>query len=139
MDDILFSDKDVIPTNQAIAKELGSTYKYWEEIKELLSENYGIITEEWKYYGIKNGWILKNIYKKRNLFFFKPYHKYFLISFTFGERAVSEIVNSNLPPNIIKEIKQAKKFAEGKVLNIEVKKRSDIDTILRLIDIKLNN
>lgn len=109
MDEILFSDNDVIPNNQAIAKELGSTYKYWEEIKELLSDNYGTVTEEWKHYGIKNGWVLKNIYKKRNLFFFKPYRNYFLISFAFGAKAVLEIENSSISQSIITEIQQTKK------------------------------
>jgi len=30
---------------------------------------YGPLTEEWKYYGKKTGWVLKYFYKKRNLFF----------------------------------------------------------------------
>ena len=139
MDEILFSDKDIIPTNQAISKELGSTFKYWKEIKELLTENYGIITEEWKYYGIKNGWILKSIYKKRNLFFFKPYQNHFLLSFTFGGKAVLEIENSSLPQGIIQEIQQTKKYAEGKGLRINVKKRSDVSLILKLVEIKIQN
>jgi len=139
MDEILFSEKDVIPNNQAIDKELGGTYKYWEEIRELLSDNYGTVTEEWKYYGLKNGWILKNIYKKRNLFFFKPYRNCFLISFTFGAKAVLEIENSSLPESIITEIQQTKKYAEGKGQRIYVKKKNDVSLILKLVSIKIKN
>jgi len=139
MSNNIFIDKSYKPTEQDLSKQLGASYKYWEEIKKSLRDEYGDLVEEWKYYGQKYGWSLKLFYKKRNLFFFTVYEKYFRIGFTFGDKAVSAIEKSDLPKNVIEELRNAKKYVEGRGLRIEVKKRSYVDNIVKLVDIKINN
>ena len=135
----IFIDKSHKPTEKDLSEKLAFTYKYWEEIKKSLSDEYGDLVEEWKYYGLKYGWTLKLFYKKRNLFFFSAYENYFLIGFIFGEKAVSAIKKSDLPKSIIEELMRAKKYVEGRGLRIEVKKRSDIKNIIKLVGFKINN
>lgn len=135
----LFSDKSIKLNNQKLAETLGASYKYWEEIKKSLRDEYGELVEEWKYYGQKYGWSLKLLYKKRNLFFFTVYEKYFRIGFTFGDKAVSVIEKSDLPKDMIEELKNAKKYVEGRGLRIEVKKPGDVINIVKLVGIKINN
>jgi len=60
---------------------LSRTYELWQEIKKYLSEEYGELTEDWKFYGQKYGWQLKTLKKKRNLFFFIPVKDFFKLSF----------------------------------------------------------
>jgi hypothetical protein len=100
---------------------------------------YGGLIEEWKYYGLKSGWILKSLNKKRNLFFLIPCQKYFRIAFVFGDRAVAAIENSGLPATMIEEIKTAKKYAEGRGLRLEVRKRGDVEHVKKLVAIKVMN
>jgi hypothetical protein len=135
----IFIDKNVKPDNQMLEQVLGTSYKLWEEIKSLLVNDYCNLDQEWKYYGQKIGWTLKSLYKKRNLFFFTPYEKYFKIAFVFGDKAVAVIEKSDLPLSIIDEIKNARKYVEGRGLRITVKKQSDVKIVLKLTEIKINN
>ncbi len=139
MTENVFTDKEVKPNDQLLAEALGNTYKYWVEIKTSLKKEYGDLTEEWKCYGSKYGWSLKMFYKKRNLFFFTAYNKYFGIGFVFGDKAVSAVEKSDLPKQLIEELKSAKKYAEGRGLRLEIKKQGDIKNILKLVEIKTKN
>ena len=135
----VFIDKTVKPDNQMLALELGTSFKLWEKIKSSLINDYDKLDEDWKYYGQKIGWTLKLLYKKRNLFFFTPYEKYFQIAFVFGDKAVAVIEQSDLAPTIISEIKNARKYVEGRGLRIAVKKQSDVRVVLKLTEIKIIN
>jgi hypothetical protein len=122
-----------------LAQVLGTSYKLWDKIKSSLTNDYGNLDEDWKYYGQKIGWTLKLLYKKRNLFFLTPYKNYFQIAFIFGDKAVTVIEQSDIPPTIIDEIKNARKYVEGRGLRIIVKKQSDVRVVLKLTEIKFNN
>jgi hypothetical protein len=118
---------------------LGQSYKYWEEIRNTLENQYGPLIEEWKYYSVSSGWTLKLLMKKRNLFFFTPYEKYFRLAFIFGDKAVSAVEKSDLPVKMVQELKSAKRYIEGRGLRLEVKKKTDIKNIITLVAIKINN
>jgi hypothetical protein len=135
----VFIDKNIKPDNKMLADALGSSYKLWDKIKISLTTNCGDLNEDWKFYGQKIGWTLKLLYKKRNLFFLTPYENYFHIAFVFGDKAVAIIEKSNLPINIIEEIKNARKYAEGRGLRIAVKKQNDAKLVLKLTEIKISN
>ena len=135
----VFNNKSDKPNILILAQVLKSTYKIWEEIKNSLTKEYGSLLEEWKYYGPKTGWLLKMFYKKRNMFFLIPSEKYFSLAFLFGDNAVSEIEQSDLPEKIKEEIRNTKKYAEGKGIRVEVRKRSDVKNIIKLVRIKVNN
>ncbi|MCX6149722.1 MAG: DUF3788 family protein [Ignavibacteriales bacterium] len=135
----IFSDKSLQPNDQMLLEVLGKSKKYWDEIKQSLNDKYGELTEEWKFYGQKIGWTLKLLKKKRNLFFFTPYDKYFKISFVFGEKAVAVIEKSDLPENLISELVNARKYVEGRGLAIEVKTQKEVQIIQKLVAIKIDN
>jgi len=118
---------------------LGQSYKYWEEIKNSLENQYGPLIEEWKYYSATSGWTLKLLLKKRNLFFFAPCEKYFRLAFIFGDKAVSAVEKSDLPLKMVQELKSAKRYVEGRGLRLEIKKKTDVKNIITLVAIKINN
>lgn len=134
-----FEDKATIPDDKMLAKALGKSNRLWQEIKKNLKAEYGELTEEWKFYGRKSGWILKTLQKKRNLFFFIPLKGSFQVSFVFGEKAVAAVQKSGLPKEIITELKNARKYVEGRGLRIDVKNSTDIENIKKLVEIKINN
>lgn len=135
----MFLDKSDKPNNEMIKAALGRTYKYWESIQNILEEQYGKLIPEWKHYGAKSGWTLKMLLKKRNLFFFGPYEGYFKIAFVFGDKAVKAIEESDLPKALIEEVKNARRYMEGRGLQIDVKKQEQIKDIIKLTEIKVNN
>jgi len=57
----------------------------------------------------------------------------------FGDKAVTAIEQSDLPGDIIDEIKNARKYAEGRGLRIEVKNQDDVENVKKVIDIKINH
>lgn len=135
----IFIDKPVKPDNQMLAHALGKSYMLWEKIQTSLTNDYSELTEDWKFYGQKIGWTLKLLYKRRNLFFLTPYENYFQIAFVFGDKAVAVIEKSHLPVSIIDEIKNARKYVEGRGLRIVIKRQSDVKLVLKLTEIKINN
>jgi len=132
-------NKTNLPDDTLLREVLGPAYKFWEEIKGTIVKEYGPVTEEWKYYGVKSGWTLKLLLKKRNLFFLGPYEKYFIIAFVFGDKAVAEVEKSDLPAGLIKELAGAKKYAEGRGIRLEIRKKSDVKKVLKFTFIKINN
>ena len=135
----VFIDKLAKPDDQALVRALGKTYPLWAEIEKHIATTLGKSVEEWKYYGLKSGWTMKTLYKKRNLFFFTACKGYFRIAFVFGDRAVAEILKSDLPKALIEEVTNAKKNAEGRGLRVDVKTRRDVESVKKLIAIKVTN
>jgi hypothetical protein len=48
-------------------------------------------------------------------------------------------LTSDLPTAIIEEVKNAKRYAEGRGLRVEVKTRRDVESVKKLIAIKVMN
>jgi hypothetical protein len=135
----IFIEKSHKPTELDLKKRYGSRYNYWIDLTKFVASNFGQTTSEWKHYGAKSGWVQKLFLKKRNLLFFIPYKNYFSIGMVFGDKAAAEILNSDLPEDIISEIKKAKKYAEGRGLRIKVKDKKSADNLKKLLRIKIIN
>lgn len=139
MPEVVFDDKTQTPDENLLSEKLGPSFQFWQEIRTLVRDNYDNIIEEWKFYGQKYGWQLKTFLKKRNLFFLIPSDSCFRIVFVFGDKAVNEIEKSDVAKNLKNDIMNAKKYAEGRGLPIEVIDNKYLADIKMLIDIKVNN
>ena len=135
----IFKDKTVKPEPKALAKALGETAEYWKGLRNDLEEEFGELIEDWKFYGQKSGWTLKLLRKKRNLFFVSPQEGFFKIAFVFGDRAVAVVESSDLPESIKDALRKARKYAEGRGLQIEVISADDIEVVKKLVRIKVQN
>ena len=105
-------------------------------IREFLKNQVGEIQPEWKFYSPKFGWTLKLLHKKRNFCFISPREGYFNLSFVFGDKAVTEIQKNSLPKEIIDEVVNARKFAEGRGLRLQIRSSDQLDIIQQLLEIK---
>jgi len=135
----VFIDKEDIPNDDKLASVLGKTISVYNGIIEFLKNEYEDIKPEWKHYGKNSGWILKVFLKKRNLFFLFPCDGYFKISFVFGTKAIAEIEKSSLPETLKTELRNARQYAEGKGIQLTVKKQTDLKLIKNLLKIKIEN
>lgn len=139
MEDNLFDDKSVVPDGRSVLKALGDMATVWLDLRKYIQENYGPAIEEWKYYGPTSGWTMKFISKKRNLFFFTAIRGGFNVFFMFDDKAVDAIERSDLPKNIIDEVKNGTRYPEGRELRLEVKDKRTAVTVRSLIKIKAEN
>ena len=139
MSSSIFIEKSKKPNKTKLTEALGSSSSLWEDIKSFIKENFGEFVEEWKFYSKKSGWTLKLLRKKRNLFFFIPQEGHFKITFVFGDKAVSAVEKSNLPKSIISDLVNARKYMEGRGLQIDVTSQADVKHIKKLLKIKIDN
>ena len=132
-----FTIKNDPPNEVRIKEILKDKYLVLEAIRKFIRDNIGETIEEWKYYGVKNGWVLKTFLKKRNLFFIGIYDNCFRISFVFGDKAVQSVLESDISEELKKTLSEARKYAEGRGLSIEVFDRKHLEDIQKLIKIKV--
>ncbi len=139
MSENVFLSKDVKPTEALIKANLAGNYARLMEIRKFVDDTFGEILEEWKNYGRKIGWLLKIIYKKRNLCFITVCEGYFNMTFIFGDKAIDSMVDSAVSPSLKKALREAKKYAEGRGLNLKVEDDKYLPDIKLLLQIKVNN
>ena len=135
----LYDDKLIVPNDKMLVYDLAESKDYFDGICNFIKSEYGNLKPEWKFYNKKSGWILKLFNFKRNVLFIVPCDKYFRTAFTFGDKAADLVFNCELPEMIKKDLFEAKKYAEGRTIQIDVKNKSDFENILKLIQIKLSN
>ena len=138
MSENVFLLKEVKPTEELIKANLLDNYSQLEEIREFIDDTLGETQEEWKNYGKKIGWLLKKLYKKRNLFFITICSGYFKVTFVFGDKAVNSIVDSTISPTLKTALMEAMKYAEGRGLSIKVEDDKYLADIKMLLQIKVN-
>ena len=135
----IFDDKSILPDDNKLDEVLKETRPFWIALENHLKQTHGSISPEWKFYGQKYGWQLKMLKKKRNLCFLIPMEGYFRVVFVFGDKAVVEVENSDLPEYIIDTLKNARKYMEGRGIQIEVRSLADLEHVKKLVEIKVNN
>ena len=135
----ILTDKSRVPDDKSLGAALGPAFRIWTDLRFAIDAAHGPVTPEWKHYGAKSGWTLKLLRGKRNLFFMAPGHDCFTIAFVFGDRAVDAVGKSNLPQNLIDELKGARRYVEGRGLRLEVKNKAAAARVLKLVDIKVHN
>lgn len=139
MDKSIFTDKRVIPDEKELNNAMGRCFHLWQEIIGFVYGAYPAAVSEWNFSGEKYGWSFRIKDKKRAIVYLLPRDGFFKVAFVFGSKAVEDIMNSDISPGIIKELKSARVYAEGRGLRITVKHKKDLKDIRSLIDIKVRN
>lgn len=135
----IFDDKSKQPKDRELAETLGKTKRLWDDLKDHVAKECAPITKEWKFYGQKYGWSFLLKRKKRTMLYLIPCKGYYMVAFVFGDRAVKAAHESNLPESIVKAINDAKRYVEGTGFRLKVESKKDLDSIRRLVTIKMAN
>lgn len=134
-----FIDKPKMPTDAELTAALGPAKALWDQLLAGLTERCKIDVQEWNSYTRKAGWSLRLQHKRRNIVYLSPCRGCFRASFALGDRAVQAARESGLPASVIKIIGEAKRYAEGTAVRIEVKTAKDIAVVEKLAVAKLAN
>lgn len=126
------------PDDNEIAAALEKAKTHWDDLKKHLSENYPDCSEEWKKSGKKYSWGLRLISKKRAILYLIPNEKFFTAALVLGPKAVAAARQSDLPPNILNDIENAKQYAEGRPLRLDVRQAADLKLVKKIAEIKMS-
>ncbi len=132
-----FDDKSRQPGDADLAEALGKTKKYWDEIIAHAAKEYEPLTEEWKYSGVKWGWSMRLIRKKRTILYLTPCKDYYFTGFVLGDRAVEAARQSDLPAPVMEVINSAPKYGEGTGFRLEIRTEEDLESSKILAGIKM--
>lgn len=133
----VFTEKSHVPTEVQVAEKLGSKYALWEELRAFVLEKYPPGKQEWNFPGKKYGWSFRIKDKRRAILYFLPREGFFKVAFVFGEKALAAILESNIDQSIKTGLQNARKYAEGRGIGIDVNKSSDLEDIKTLVEIKM--
>ena len=137
MDISVFTDKAKVPVNDDLITPLGETYNLWMTLRDYVYEKYPDGKEDWNYPGKNYGWSFRIKDKKRAIMYFLPRERYFKVAFVFGGKATDYIMDSDISEDIKTDLQNAKVYAEGRGVSINVEDDSNIADIKELVEIKL--
>jgi len=132
-----FIDKPKKPTAAELTAALGPARALWNQLLARLADEHNLTVQEWNSYSRKAGWSLRLKHKDRNILYLTPCEGCFFVSFALGDKAVQAARQSGLPPGVIKTINEARRYAEGTGVRIEMKKPKDVELVKQLAAIKL--
>jgi len=138
MDISIFTNKAQKPVIADLMQPLAETFPLWIKIREIVLEKYPTGLEEWNFPGAKYGWSFRIKDKKRTIVYFLPRDGFFKVAFVFGTKAMNEILASDISEIIKTDLQNARVYAEGRGIKIEVKDDSTLNDIKKLIEIKLS-
>jgi len=127
------------PTEKELASVLGPALDHWVSLIADLKRDLKTDIAEWHSSSIKLGWSLRLQIKKRNVVYLGPRQGWFMAAFALGDKAVAKTRTAPLPQKIHKHIGDARKYAEGTAVRIEVKTREDAEAVRTLARIKAEN
>ena len=139
MDKSVFTDKARVPENNDLRDSLGETFSLWLLIREYIHFKYPGAIDEWNYPCEKYGWSFRIKEKKRAIIYLLPRENHFKTAFVFGQKATDLILVSKVSDAIKNELANAKVYAEGRGIRIEIRDELLLKDIIELIDIKLSN
>jgi hypothetical protein len=134
-----FIGKAKKPTAGELAEALGSAHAVWGQLLTQLADDLEVNIHQWNSYSPKAGWSLKVKQGDRTILYMSPCSGSFRVSFALGDKAVKAALQSDLPRGMLRIIKEAKRYAEGTAVRIEVRAVSDLDAILKLANFKVAN
>jgi Protein of unknown function (DUF3788) len=126
------------PTESELKAALGASKALWNELVDDLAKEQRL-AREWNCYSKKAGWSLRLKRGERNVVYLSPLRGGFRASFALGDKAVMAALASGLPKPVLKLIKEAKRYAEGTAVRIDVNGPEDISIVKQLAAIKLDH
>jgi len=132
MESLAFTDKNITPDNDQLAKALREN-KFL--LEEFLSEA-GIDHSAWKFYGATSGWTMQCKRSNKNLCYIQIADKCFYVTIVLSRQAKIKALEEIVDENIRQAILQAKDYQEGTSVRLLVNEKKDISAIMELLAIK---
>ncbi len=133
----ILSDPLIEPTDEFICHFLGDKKIWWHTIIDGTIKNYPNVTGVWKYYNDGKQWLFRLLQKKNTIFWLSLFEDTFRITFYFTDKAESILEESTIPREVVEQFKSGKYFNKIRGITVKMGKDQDVDTVLKLIAVKL--
>ncbi len=131
------NDPKQYPSDPVLARQLGKAKPAWNAFLTLLKGGYPQLRSEWRYYHDGKSWMFKVSRQTTAACWVAVWDKHFTVAFYLNTRAEELIRNSSLD-NALKQgflhPVEANKFRS---IRVEVRKKSDLNAVEELLEIKL--
>lgn len=135
----VFSDRSRPPAEKELSVTLDNAFVFWNGLQKLVSLRFAPLAIEWGFSSPKTGWGLRLKQEKRTILYMIPCKGYFLVSFALGEKAVKAAHDADLPASVLSVVDNAKKYAEGSGVRLEVRSAEDVCNVEKLAVVKIKN
>ncbi len=137
MDEIIFTDKNKMPTEEMIFLQIGKRKIYWESFFKYIHTNHPEFSEQWNYYNDGKRWLMKITRKSKTVFWLSVIKNSFQITFYFGDKAEPAIMESTISDTIKREFKEGKRFGKIRGITLMMNNKQNVEFGKELITIKL--
>lgn len=133
---IMFSDRQVVPTDELIFSIIGEKKILWQAIMNYASGNLKDASGSWNFYNDGKRWLYKFVQKKKTIFWACILENGFRVTFYFGDKAEPAIEASGLPDSVIQDFKTGKRYGKIRAISNKMDSLTDVETVKKLISIK---
>jgi hypothetical protein len=137
MEPVVLTDPFIIPNEVLVFSIIGDKSILWQGIISYLHDNHSDISEVWRFYNDGKCWLFRTLKKKKTIFWIGVIDGTFRITFWLGDKASPLIAQSDLPGKIKDDFENAKSYKIGRALSIKMEDKTDMDSVIKLIGIKL--
>jgi hypothetical protein len=136
-EELILSDRQVIPTDDYIFSILGEKKILWQDIMSYASGNFKDISGAWNFYNDGKQWLYKLTQKKKTILWGAMYSDTFRITFYFGDKVEPILESSDLPLKIKEDFKTSKRYGKIRAISQKVFSASEVEIVKKLIAIKI--
>jgi hypothetical protein len=136
-ENMVLSDKQIIPTDEYIFSIIGDKKILWQSIMNHVSESYKDISGSWNYYNDGKQWLFKLVQKKKTVFWIGVLNDTFRVTFYFGDKAETLIDASDLSQNIKDDFKNGRRYGKIRAISLKISDFSDVESVKQLAAIKM--
>jgi hypothetical protein len=136
-EELILSDRQVVPDDEYIFSILGDKRIFWQDIISFAANNYKDISGDWNYYNDGKQWLYKLTQKKKTIFWGAMLKDTFRITFYFGDKVEPLLENSELPLKIKEDFKVSKRYGSIRSISQKIFSASDVENVKKLIAIKI--
>jgi len=136
-EEMILSDRTVMPTDDYIFSILGEKKILWQDIISYATDNFKDISGVWNYYNDGKQWLFKLTQKKKTIFWGAMLKDTFRITFYFGDKVEPLLENSDLPLKIKDDFKTSKRYGKIRPVSLKIFSEPDAESVKKLIAIKI--
>jgi hypothetical protein len=131
------NDPNVLPSGAVLSRQLGPAKAAWSAFMAMLKNNRPRLTSEWRYYNDGKSWLCKVTLQTTTICWVSVWDKFFKVAFYLNTRAEELVRVSSLDKALKQGFLHPVETNKSRAIRVEVRKKSDLNAVEELIEIKL--